>query len=214
MALPSQIESAARAGRKKEPVGTSLLNDKFVDTIPDASEEKWRKFGIRVCAHSIEHDWSRDDLVEMLTALGVKEDPNAPEVEEAPEVPVLKVESERARRTRLLGEQTRNSLDDSWTDRAECRFEDPELFFPLSYTDGCAEQISKARSVCARCPVTQQCLEYSLLRPERDGIWSATLPEQRESMRRSARRSVKADVMALPARRVAYEEHLAEEGVA
>lgn len=51
---------------------------------------------------------------------------------------------------------------------------DPERFFPLgesrrhvTYYDAAA----KARAVCARCPVTAECLDYALANDQRHGVW-------------------------------------------
>ncbi len=69
-----------------------------------------------------------------------------------------------------------------WAARAECRGEDPALFFPGSDDDP-----SVALAVCARCPVRQECLEYAIEARERFGIWGGTTERQRRRMvRRSA----------------------------
>lgn len=69
-----------------------------------------------------------------------------------------------------------------WAARAECRGEDPALFFPASDDDP-----STALAVCARCPVRQECLEYALEARERFGIWGGTTERQRRRMvRRTA----------------------------
>lgn len=69
-----------------------------------------------------------------------------------------------------------------WAARAECRGEDPALFFPGPDDDTLA-----ALSICARCPVRQECLEYAIEARERFGIWGGTTERQRRRMvRRSA----------------------------
>ncbi|MCO1658892.1 WhiB family transcriptional regulator [Pseudonocardia sp. S2-4] len=53
----------------------------------------------------------------------------------------------------------------SWRERAACRGEDPELFFP-SAESGTAyrEQVAAAKAVCARCQVVDECLAEALAR--------------------------------------------------
>jgi len=73
------------------------------------------------------------------------------------------------------GHTTRN-----WVDGAACAQTDPELFFPEK-----GQPPAKAKLVCLRCPVKQQCLEYALTSPVRvDGIWGGTTPKQRQELRR------------------------------
>jgi WhiB family redox-sensing transcriptional regulator len=51
---------------------------------------------------------------------------------------------------------------------AACATADPELFFPRERRD---PQIPAAKRVCARCPVKDECLQYSLSAQEEFGIW-------------------------------------------
>lgn len=73
-----------------------------------------------------------------------------------------------------------------------CAKVDPELFFPQEvevapnkvvsrYTN-----ISKAKEVCASCPLALQCLEFALRNVE-IGIWGGTTESQRESLRKKHR---------------------------
>ena len=50
-----------------------------------------------------------------------------------------------------------------WAEHAACRGVNPEVF----YAD---EHEAEARALCARCPVTQQCLEHAIATDERWGI--------------------------------------------
>ena len=49
-----------------------------------------------------------------------------------------------------------------WRDKAACLTADPELFFPVGNTGPAVDQIDKAKAVCARCTVTEMCLQYAL----------------------------------------------------
>jgi WhiB family redox-sensing transcriptional regulator len=51
---------------------------------------------------------------------------------------------------------------------AACATADPDLFFPRERRD---PLIRAAKAVCARCPVRDKCLQYSLDAREELGIW-------------------------------------------
>lgn len=75
--------------------------------------------------------------------------------------------------------------DEHWTDYAACHGVDPELFFPIGYVGPLLErQQVMAKEVCARCPVTRDCLDWALRAGEPDGIWGGTTPEERRFLRR------------------------------
>ncbi|MBC6463563.1 WhiB family transcriptional regulator [Actinomadura sp. HBU206391] len=61
---------------------------------------------------------------------------------------------------------------------SECRTEDPELFFPIGLGDAVLGQIEQAVSICHRCSVKAQCLNYALINGIKHGIWGG-LTEQR-----------------------------------
>ncbi len=59
-----------------------------------------------------------------------------------------------------------------WRHKAICRDEDPELFFPPVGTSGPAiAQVADAKLVCARCPVTADCLSWALESGQDAGVW-------------------------------------------
>lgn len=74
-----------------------------------------------------------------------------------------------------------------WVQRAKCKDEDPELFFPIGTTGPAAEQIERARAVCMQCPVREACLEWALATGQDAGVWGGTSEEERRAMRRSGR---------------------------
>jgi len=82
-------------------------------------------------------------------------------------------------------------LRPSWHKDAACRGHGAELFVLPS---GSAD-VSYARRVCSRCPVTEQCLQFALRDPSTKGIWAGTSARQRDRMRVAARKA-KADVLA------------------
>lgn len=73
-----------------------------------------------------------------------------------------------------------------WTELAACRAPgtDPELFFPVSETGMASRQVALAKTVCARCPVTDQCLDWAVRTGEPEGIWGGTTPSERRRLRR------------------------------
>jgi hypothetical protein len=55
-----------------------------------------------------------------------------------------------------------------WRTRAACRDSDPNLFHPVSTTDG--ETVLRAQEVCASCPVRGECLANGIAM-EASGVW-------------------------------------------
>jgi WhiB family redox-sensing transcriptional regulator len=75
---------------------------------------------------------------------------------------------------------------DDWRQRAACRDQDPELFFPVSDMGPGARQTEQAKAVCARCPVRAECLEYALDNALDHGIYGGTTESERRALRRRA----------------------------
>lgn len=68
---------------------------------------------------------------------------------------------------------------DTWRNRAACRFEDPESWFPLPTQDA-----TEAVDVCLDCPVRKDCATAANERGESAGIWGGfRLPGERDEMR-------------------------------
>ncbi len=79
-----------------------------------------------------------------------------------------------------------------WRHRAACRDEDPELFFPVSDVGPGARQAQQAKSVCARCPVQTECLNYAVDNGLHEGIFGGTTERERRHLTRSNRNAVRA----------------------
>ena len=73
--------------------------------------------------------------------------------------------------------------DANWRDNAACRHADPDLFFPVGTTGDAIDDTEAAISLCRRCPVREQCLEFAMVTNQRDGIWGGTSEEDRRRMR-------------------------------
>lgn len=69
-----------------------------------------------------------------------------------------------------------------WVERAACRNEDPELFFPVGSGEHAKRQAERAGRVCRSCPVLMACLNYALSTNPSDGVWAGTTPQQRRDL--------------------------------
>lgn len=76
-----------------------------------------------------------------------------------------------------------------WQESAACRYEDPELFYPIGTRDVSSVHTAQAKRVCARCPVKSECLSEALRDRIRYGIWGGKTEHEREQMIRRARRT-------------------------
>lgn len=81
-----------------------------------------------------------------------------------------------------------------WRHQAECRGEDPGLFFgPAGETKPERDLRERvAKGVCASCLVRTECLSYALDGPEKHGVYGGLgeeerATERRKRMRRAAR---------------------------
>lgn len=70
-------------------------------------------------------------------------------------------------------------------DQGACASEDPELFFPVSGSGPGHVQTARAKAVCRRCSVRQQCLIYALDTRQAHGIWGGLTEEERLALRTS-----------------------------
>lgn len=72
-----------------------------------------------------------------------------------------------------------------WSEEANCRDEDPELFFPLGESTPHQLQISEARRVCQTCPVSEACLAFALSTRAEYGMWGGKTPQERRRIVRT-----------------------------
>lgn len=75
---------------------------------------------------------------------------------------------------------------DNWRTHAACRREDPDLFFPIGTTGPALVQTEQAKSVCRRCPVEEQCLQWALDTGQSIGVWGGTSETERRALARRA----------------------------
>lgn len=80
-----------------------------------------------------------------------------------------------------------------WQFDAACRGEDSTLFFAPNYFEKREEKDArerKAKAICGRCSVREQCLEYALKIREPHGIWGGLNELERRQLLRQ--RSIQA----------------------
>ncbi len=63
----------------------------------------------------------------------------------------------------------------SWAEQAICRGMDMSVFFPAT-RDG----VTKAKKICATCPVSSQCLDYAIKNGLTHGVYGGMGEGQRE----------------------------------
>lgn len=71
-----------------------------------------------------------------------------------------------------------------WRAMGACLSVNPDLFFPISPGGVAVKQVARARQICARCLVRQECFDFAMRTGEMDGIWGGTTPEERIRIRR------------------------------
>ncbi|MEV5955700.1 WhiB family transcriptional regulator [Streptomyces sp. NPDC051987] len=78
---------------------------------------------------------------------------------------------------------------DDWRDHAECRYEDPDLFFPIGTTGPSLHQTRQAKAVCERCPVREPCLRWAMETGQAVGVWGGTTEAERRLLIRRRQRA-------------------------
>ncbi|MEU5634903.1 WhiB family transcriptional regulator [Streptomyces rishiriensis] len=76
---------------------------------------------------------------------------------------------------------------DDWREHAECRTEDPDLFFPIGTSGPALLQTEQAKGVCRRCPVREPCLEWAMETDQTLGVWGGTSETERRALKRRIR---------------------------
>ena len=80
---------------------------------------------------------------------------------------------------------------------------DPDLFFPISQSGPASAQMARAKAICARCMVQDDCLRYALAADPVHGVWGGMSEEERRRLRRREQkaRARAAERSSLPAAR-------------
>lgn len=67
----------------------------------------------------------------------------------------------------------------AWQERAACRDEEPDVFFPDK-----ANQDRAAKRICTGCVVQRQCLEFALEHGEEYGVWGGMTTTERKQLKK------------------------------
>jgi WhiB family transcriptional regulator, redox-sensing transcriptional regulator len=78
-----------------------------------------------------------------------------------------------------------------WRMQAACRPYDSEIFFPVRSPNR-NKDTAKAKAVCRKCPVREECLQAAMDGREKIGIWGGLTPEERGRLHRRGRRAASA----------------------
>lgn len=68
-----------------------------------------------------------------------------------------------------------------WRSFAACRFTDPDLFLPISYSRRGLEQAREAKAICAGCQVWGACLEFAIGTQQVHGIRGGLTEQERRN---------------------------------
>ena len=71
MALPNQIDAAARVA--KRPVAMKVFDNELLDTITDATDAQWATFTVDVITTARRDEMPREELLRVLSMLGITE---------------------------------------------------------------------------------------------------------------------------------------------
>jgi len=74
--------------------------------------------------------------------------------------------------------------EEQWRDAAACSGTESDLFFPVAEESA---ETSRAKEICASCPVQEACLAYALTTNQTDGVWGGMTATERRRLRRRIR---------------------------
>lgn len=66
---------------------------------------------------------------------------------------------------------------------AACKYEDPELFFPIGNTGPALLRIEEAKKVCRRCNIREACLTWALENGQDYGVWGGLSEDERRALK-------------------------------
>jgi WhiB family redox-sensing transcriptional regulator len=75
-----------------------------------------------------------------------------------------------------------------WQESAACATAEPDLFFPISAAGRSQAETSRARAVCHRCAVREDCLDYAMATGQQYGIWGGLTEDERQRLQTTAAR--------------------------
>lgn len=104
----------------------------------------------------------------------------AAKLESAPKKP----ESDRDAKGPLTASELGTSAEDDWRHKALCRYVDPEIHFPVGTSGPALLRIAEAKTVCGRCPVVTECLNWALETGQDAGVWGGMSEDERRALKR------------------------------
>lgn len=75
----------------------------------------------------------------------------------------------------------------TWEEQAACRDADPEIFFPPRGGKDARVSARGAKLICARCPVSEECLDFAVEKDIKYGVWGGLSEKERRALRRAKR---------------------------
>ena len=76
-----------------------------------------------------------------------------------------------------------SELDTGWLSKAHCKGAGVDMFFIDERDRESLKRLKAAKTICKKCPVTKQCLEYALQAPMEFGVWGGLSPSERWHIR-------------------------------
>jgi WhiB family transcriptional regulator, redox-sensing transcriptional regulator len=78
------------------------------------------------------------------------------------------------------------AIDDAggWRAHGACLSTDPDLFFPISSRGASRRQEERAKAVCGRCGVREECLAFAVGTRQVHGVWGGLGEEELARLRR------------------------------
>lgn len=77
------------------------------------------------------------------------------------------------------GEPVTEKPSGIWKNKAACKKEDINIFFPAGSKEDKDKANRKAKKICEGCEVKEECLERALSKPERHGTWGGMTEKER-----------------------------------
>lgn len=74
-----------------------------------------------------------------------------------------------------------------WHDDAQCQGASSLIFFPIMEEGNWAMLVSIAKSMCDRCVVKPQCLDYAIETNQKEGVWGGKTYKERKRLRVTAK---------------------------
>jgi len=85
-------------------------------------------------------------------------------------------------------QRTHQSDTGDWRQESRCLDASPDDFFPVGQGPAAREQAERAKGVCSRCAVREQCLDLALAGNIQHGVFGGLDEDERRALAAEARR--------------------------